>query len=105
MKIYMSTRLLPEFKDMPRWDHFKLSRLYYLKSFLDWRHWLAFIPAIACIVLWGYMVGDFLPAITNGPVSEEVSVLLLAVLSMLAGLFYTQIVIRVIQDLYRRDKA
>jgi hypothetical protein len=104
MKIYTSVKQIPEFKDMSRWELFKVSRLYYVKSFLHWGPWLGLSLLVACIFIWYWIVEGILPSILHMPTPENISILLLAFWSAFGGSIYFQFVAHTIRYLYRRDK-
>jgi hypothetical protein len=104
MKIYMSFSQIPEFKNLSKREISRVSRIYYFKSFLHWRHWLAFGLAITCITIWYWIVEDMLPSVLQVSTSESISILLLIFWSALGGSVYFQIVTDAIRHLYCRDQ-
>lgn len=104
MKIYMSYNQIPEFKDLSRQEISKMGSVYYFKSFLHWRHWLALCLLITCIVIWHRIIEDLLPFLFHTPTSESVSILLLIFWSAFGSFVYYQIVVREIRRLYCRDQ-
>jgi hypothetical protein len=104
MKIYKSYSQIPEFKGLSKWEVYKVSRVYYLKSFLHWAHWIAFGLVITCIMIWYWVVEYMLPYIFHLRTPETISLLLLIFWSAIGGFLYGQIITHTIRYLYCRDQ-
>lgn len=57
MKIYWSTKSVPELADLPKKDRMKIWRQCYLNVFQNWQTWLAIVVCGACGAL-GRILGE-----------------------------------------------